>query len=373
MHPVKIHQFVHTLAFGDAISGEALTIQRVLAAAGIGGDIVVVHRDQRYVKQTTLYADFKQDPESALLLHYSIASPLNQLFCECHGMKRAMIYHNLTPERWYLPYNGRVVADLHRAREGLKSVVECCDLVLGDSAYNLQELSGYRMKEERVFPLTVDSAKWSIEANSGIRATLKGHGGVNFLTVGRIAPNKCLEDILKCFYFYHHKINRKSRLWIVGSDVDTELYKIELHDLIDHLCLREAVTMTGAVSDTELKAFYESADMYLCMSEHEGFCVPLIEAMFFELPVIAYDSCAVAETLGRSGVLVQKKEHAKIAELMHICLSEPAVRDKMMQFSREELQRFSLESFQEQLIRDLVEPLRALRAAELPAHAQSWA
>src|SRR6266542_206580 len=105
---MKVHQFVHTLAFGDAISSEALTIQRILNAAGIQGEIVVVHRDTRFEKQTTLFQNFVPDPGCAIILHYSIASPLNDLFLKSSEVKRVVIYHNLTPDTWFLPYNARV-------------------------------------------------------------------------------------------------------------------------------------------------------------------------------------------------------------------------------------------------------------------------
>lgn len=354
---MKLHQFVHTLAYGDAISGEAITIQRILRAAGLSSEIYVVNRDTRLKRFCKNYSEFTSEPGSAVLLHYSIASPLNDLFIKSNEVKRAVLYHNLTPESWFFSYNARVVADLKKARSGLKEVVEYADLVLGDSKFNLSELKEFRIKDARPFPLTLDLSKWDIQANAGIANALKGHGGVNILSVGRVAPNKCLEDVIKCFYFYHHKINRESRLWLVGSDTDTEIYSFELRDLIEHLQLREAVKLVGPVADTELKAFYENSDLYMCMSEHEGFCVPLIEAMHFELPIIAYDSCAIGETLGKSGILIQRKEHAKIAEVMNIVLNDSAMREKLFNESRDQLSKFSLDAFQEQLIRDLVEPL----------------
>jgi glycosyltransferase involved in cell wall biosynthesis len=356
-----LHQFVHTLAYGDAISGEALTIRRLLIEQGIETEIYAVNTDPRYKNLTLSNRDFPADFNGAVLLHYSIASPLNDLFLTLNNAKRAVLYHNLTPEQWFFPYNQRVVADLRQARSGLEAVVRSADLVLGDSAYNLIELEAFLKQPGKVLPLPFDSKKWDIEANPGILEVLNSHGksngGVNILSVGRTAPNKCLEDIIKCFYFYHHKINRESRLWLVGSDTDTEIYSFELRDLIDQLQLRDAVTMVGAVADTELKAFYKGADLYLCMSEHEGFCVPLIEAMNFKLPIIAYDSCAVASTLGTAGLVVAKKAHAEIAELMNLVLTRNDVKASLAQAAERELSRFSLEQFSAHLRSELLTPL----------------
>src|SRR5690606_23595316 len=116
--------------------------------------------------------------------------------------------------------------------------LECSDYILGDSSYNVEEAKLLGAKKADVLPLCIDIEKWSITANSGIASAMKGHGGVNLVHVGRIAPNKCLEDIIKSFYFYFHKINNKSRLWLVGSDIDTEIYSFELRQLIKELQLQ---------------------------------------------------------------------------------------------------------------------------------------
>lgn len=347
----RVDQFVHTLAYGDAISSEVLTINRLLKELGFESDIYVANKDYRYNKLTREYPDFSEQQGSAVILHYSIASPLNDLFLQCNSSRRAVIYHNLTPERWFVGYNSRVVQDLRVAQAQLGAVVQAADLVLGDSTYNLEELKPFSPKNPRVFPLVLDEKKWAIEANAGIASILKSHGGVNLLSVGRTAPNKCLQDIIKAFYFYHHKINKESKLWLVGSDTDTEIYSFELKELIDHLQLKDSVVLTGAVADSELKSFYEHSDLYLCMSEHEGFCVPLIEAMNFGLPIIAYDTGAIAETLGGYGVVIPKKEPHILAELIELVLKS----------EREQppLERYSLGAFAKRLQSDLIQPLYA--------------
>jgi len=352
----RIDQFVHTLSYGDAISGEALTIRRLLREEGFKSDIFVVNKDYRYDEIALSFEHYLEQPDGAVVLHFSIASPLNDLFLQSVNTKRAVIYHNLTPERWFCPYNGRVVRDLRMARDSLQEVVESADLLLGDSKFNLIEISGYKIKEARVLPLVFDSTKWNLPANRGIAKSVKGIEGVNILTVGRMAPNKCLEDILKAFFFYR-KSNPKSRLWLVGDDTDTEIYSFELRELIEHLDLKRSVEIVGKVSDDELKAFYETADLYLCMSEHEGFCVPLIEAMYFGLPIVAFDSCAIAETLGDAGVLVQEKNPHVTAQVMEQILSDEQTRSRLVESSKHEIERFSLERFKQRVLKDLVEPL----------------
>jgi glycosyltransferase involved in cell wall biosynthesis len=362
---MKLHQFVHTLSYGDAISSEALTIKRILNEQGIESEIYRVHVDPRFKSLTRYYQEFQPTADAAVLLHFSIASPLNELFLSLENIKRAVLYHNLTPEKWFFSYNSRVVEDLRSARAALESVIRAADVVIGDSSYNLLELANFLTKPGRVLPLPFDDKKWAIETNPGIVGILKGHGGVNILSVGRVAPNKCLEDVIKAFYFYHHKINRFSRLWLTGSDIDTEIYAFELKELISTLNLQESVYLVGPVADTELKAFYEASDLYVCMSEHEGFCVPLIEAMNFSLPLIAYDSCAVSETVGMGGLLVTEKHHAKIAELMDQILTNAQLKSELKHKAQAELSRFGLSKFKENLQTQLLEPLKELTAFEM--------
>lgn len=354
----EISQFVHTLNYGDAISGEAVAIRQLLSQWSIANTIYSVHAHEKMKQHCKNYQQFEAG--RALILHYSIGSPLNEVFYQTQGVKKVLIYHNLTPEKYFLGYNTRVVRDLRQGRQELPRLLSACDLVLADSSYNKQELDelGYPMSQ--VLPLPLDISKWSVPANPGIARALRGHGGKNFLHVGRLAPNKCIEDIIKSFYFYHHKINQKSRLWLIGIDCDTEIYSFELRRLISELRLKEAVTFVGSVHDGELRAFYENSDLYLCMSEHEGFCLPLVEAMYFGLPVIAYNACATGETLGTGGLLLEKKAAAEIAELMNLVIEDSALREALIHHGKQRAAVFTSQSFQEQFKRCCLDQLVAM-------------
>lgn len=350
-----LYQLVHTLNYGDAISGEAIAIQAMLRQAGIQSQIFSLHAHEKVAGETFALARCAEMIAAAsepvvVVLHYSIASPINELYRELAGKAtRAMIYHNLTPEHWFESYNQRVYADLVVARKELQELAELSDFLIADSSHNKQELLELGCSDVTVLPLLLDDAKWSVDANPGIAAALRGHGGKNLLHVGRIAPNKCLEDIIKGFYFYHHKINRKSKLWLVGADVDTEIYSFELRSLVNELRLQEAVEFVGSVSDDELKAFYQEADLYVCMSEHEGFCVPLLEAMNFGVPIVAFGSTAIPETLADAGVVVAQKDPAKLAELINICISRNEIREPLIVAGRKRVLDFSSAVFKENL------------------------
>jgi glycosyltransferase involved in cell wall biosynthesis len=365
---VQIHQFVHTLNYGDAISGEALTIRRILRERSISSNIYSIHAHEKVEDCVRTVENFATDLENAkqageevrVILHYSIASPLNQLILQTEGISKIMIYHNLTPDRWYAPYNQRVTQDLRKGRRELPALLKQMDWVLADSEYNAKELTSFGCSDAHVLPLVLDMAKWNMPANSGIASLMRSQGEKNILHVGRFAPNKRIEDIIKAFYFYHHKIEQKSRLWLVGSDVDTEIYSFELRQLVSELRLKEAVNFIGTVSDDELKALYQGADAYLCLSEHEGFCVPLLEAMHFELPVIAFNSCAVPETLADGGLLVAHKNPMDLAELINLAVSDHALRSELISRGHSRVEHFNEANFSANLERLVVaEPLKS--------------
>lgn len=362
---MRVHQLVHTLNYGDAISGEAIAIMRLLRRRGVSSRIFSVHSHEKVRNECTDWRELgaeleearKGGDEVALVLHYSIGSPLNDLFRTTPGVRTALIYHNLTPDRWFTGYNARVVADLRKGRAELPSLLAQTEIVLADSDYNRAELEALGCRSSEVLPLLIDTEKWAVAANAGIKQALAGHGGKNLLHVGRFAPNKRIEDILKAFYFYHHKIEKRSKLWLVGTDIDTEIYSFELRRLATELRIDHAVEWVGTVADSELRAFYEGADAYLCMSEHEGFCVPLLEAMHFGVPIIAYASTAVPDTLGEGGVLISRKAPAETAELIDLVIRDQMLRSRLIAAGRHRVADFAPERFDAALAERLLDRL----------------
>lgn len=374
---MRIHQFVHTLNYGDAISTEAIAIRRLLREAKIESEIYSLHAHEKVEHLTRKASFFESDmqsgaSETAVILHYSIASPLNQLFSSS-PVKRALIYHNLTPVEWFTRYNTRVAEDLRRGLAELPPLLDQAELVLADSKYNGDELRGLGARNVEILPLFFDAKQWTEPANRGIAGVLKGHGGKNLLHVGRLAPNKRIEDIIKAFYFYHHKIEPKSRLWLIGSDIDTEIYSFELRRLVSELRLKPDVFFVGSVSNGELRAFYECSDAYLCMSEHEGFCLPLLEAMHFSLPIIAFGSCAVPETAGDAALLLGRKNPAETAELINLVLTREELRRELQAKGRDRVRRFSETEFKRELTDKIITRLSTgSRKSELENQATAY-
>jgi L-malate glycosyltransferase len=346
---VSVHQLLHTLSYGDAISGEVLALQRALQSQNITGEIFALNVHPRYKSTAVAIGNELHFGEAikqgdTLVLHYSLGSPLNEYFINLKGHKKVLIYHNITPARWFAAINSRVAKDI---TEGIKDLVPMCkaaDIVIADSEFNQSELLALGISS-RLLELPLDPMRWNKPSNTGISELLKAGDTVEVLHVGRLAPNKCIEDVLKTFYFFHHYVEKNSRLWLVGIDIDTEIYSFALKRLTYELGLEESVRFTGAVADEELKSFYEGADLYLCMSEHEGFCLPVVEALHFEALVFAFNAGALPRTLGGAGVLFSQKRFAALAEVMGEVWKDKELRTRMVAAGKQRVAELSYEKF----------------------------
>lgn len=348
MSEPRFHQLVHTLSYGDAISSEVLALKRCLQSLGYESEVYAINIHPNLKGQAQHYEQFSADQTEELLLHFSLGSPLNDVYAESVSCRRYLIFHNLTPAHWFKGVNPRIVKDIE---EGAKQLPELCnhsDRVFADSRFNASELAklGY---EAEVLELPVDPARWDAPSNPGIRDLVRGENALHVVHVGRLAPNKCIEDIIKSFYFLHHYLEPNSRLWLVGIDIDTELYSFALRRMVYEFELDRAVNFVGCLADSELRALYEEASVYLCMSEHEGFCLPVIEAMHFGLPVVAYASSAIPDTVGSGGVLVREKRHAEIAALMIELSKDTALRQRCVAAGTARVESLAYERFAERV------------------------
>lgn len=340
-----VHQFVHTLSYGDAISGEVLALQRCLRSQGRESEIFALNVHPRYAGSARLMSDFPATFSGEVVLHYSLGSSLNWVYAELQGATRSLIYHNLTPAKWFAGVNPRIAADIEQGLEELPRLCRVSDRLIADSAFNAGELRALGF-DATVLDLPIDRQKWAAPRSEGIYQLVAHEPGLHLLHVGRLAPNKCIEDIIRTFWFIHRFVEPRSRLWLVGIDIDTELYAYTLKRLVHDLELSDAVTFAGCLADEDIRALYEASTAYLCMSEHEGFCLPLIEAMHFGLPVVAFASSAVPDTLGGAGILVREKRHAEIAEVVGEIYRDRALRERLVTAGRARVESLSIERFE---------------------------
>ena len=359
----ELHQLVHTLSYGDAISGEVLALQRCFREIGFESEIFAINVHPLLKGRARDYREIPAGFNGELLFHFSLGSPLSDLYRGMTTACRSMIFHNLTHPHWFRGVNPRIVRDLEEGQRQLPELCRVTDRLVADSRFNAAELAAYGFNAE-VLELPIDEEKWSVPANPGIAQMLRNDPTLHLVHVGRLAPNKCIEDVIKAFYFLHHKINRQSKLWLVGIDIDTELYSFSLKRMVDEFDLAPAVNFVGCLADSELKALYQAATAYLCMSEHEGFCLPVIEAMYFGLPVVAFASSAVPDTMGSGGILVREKRHPEIAELIQLIHEDAALRETLRAAGRARAAELSIDRFRER-VREVFQGRRTAQTGQV--------
>jgi glycosyltransferase involved in cell wall biosynthesis len=207
-----------------------------------------------------------------------------------------------------------------------------CDLYLSASSFSMHEFIAIGADASRSF---VVPPFHHIDRLSGItadEATLQRYadGAANILSVGRVVPHKAFHHLIEVFAHYHYDYNSKSRLIIVGKGGEgLSSYSKLLHRAVIKLGLKNAVVFTGGVSDQQLKAYYQVADAFVTVSEHEGFCVPLVEAMSMKLPITAYASTAIPETLGNAGIVWRDRDPLLIAGSIDSFVRNSSVRNAL--------------------------------------------
>jgi L-malate glycosyltransferase len=312
---MKVHQLLAALSYGDAIGNEALAIQRQLRSGGHESEIFaeLVHPRVAHLARPLWQYQEVSSPETVCIYHFSIGSAAGRLIH--HAPDRLVIvYHNITPARFFLGFHAHLAGLCHHGRRELAAFAPRSELALGDSEYNRQELDEAGFERTGVLPIVLDLSLYERPPAPVVRR-MYDDGRTNVLFVGRIIPNKKIDDLIRTFAFFQRWVQPHSRLLLVGDYRGFERYCDRLQELVRELRVDEVV-FTGHVDDQELYACYRLADVFLCLSEHEGFCVPLQEAMHFGLPVIAYDTGAVRETLRGGGLLLQDKSPALVAELL---------------------------------------------------------
>ena len=353
----RVHQVLATLGYGDAIGHEVLGIQRVLAGAGYDSEIFVETADRRLEHLTTDYREMVGAiaPEDVLIHHFSIGSRASRTAYALPG-RMALVYHNITPPEYFVGVHKDLVKLCFHGRRELTAYIRRCELALGDSEYNRQELGSLGFAQTGVLPVVPDFTHLEVPPNT-MTAERFDDGWTNILFVGRVIPNKKFEDLIRAFHVYRTRYNPRSRLLLVGSYGGFERYLAMLNGLAARLGTPD-VHFLGHVSNEELTALYDVADLFLCASEHEGFCVPLIEAFHKQVPVLAYAATAVPATLDGGGVLYESKDPFEVARIMAAVLDDPAIEDAILESQDAALARLRARDFAGTLLR-FVEQVRA--------------
>lgn len=344
---MKVIQMLPTLALGDAVGNDTFALKKVLKDLGYETAIYTNVLDRRLPSSCCEVLIGNELPEveedDIAIYHMSTESILNFNF-ETMPCRKIMIYHNITPPEFMKDCSYTIQKHSIAGLAGLKNLVGKVDYCLADSEFNKQDLikCGYTCPID-VRPILIPFDDYKAKPDKNIIKTYGSDGFTNILFVGRIAPNKKHEDIISAFAYYNKHINSKSRLILAGSASGFEFYDKKLKAYAEALGVADYVIFTGHIKFSEILAFYSIASVFLCMSEHEGFCVPLAEAMFFKVPIIAYNSCAIPYTLDGSGALIDSKNPVEVALLIDRIVKNQDLRDKIIEGQNRRLEDFQYE------------------------------
>ena len=355
---MKFYQLVPAMHYGDAVGDSIRLIRDLLQEEGHSCKIYSLTIDDVLKDEINSWELFKQQygKDSVTILHFALPSPMTQVFAQLTGRK-ILIYHNITPAEFFQPYDSELAKIARVGRQQLNSLPDLVDLALGDSEYNRKELEDIGFNATAVFPIPLDLSRYKQSADPLI-LKMYSDEAINILFVGRIVPNKRLEELIKVAAYFKNYGATKFRLILVGKTDRVEAYYYQLLQLVEDLRLdRNEVIFTGHIDFPQLISYYRVAHIFLSMSEHEGFCVPLIESMFFQVPILAYNCTAVPYTLGEAGILINQKKIAAIAELCYLMAQDRELRGKIIEAQKRRLEYFSLQRSRKRLLNFIEEVL----------------
>lgn len=284
------------------------------------------------------------------IFHYALPSPMSEAFAAL-PRGRVLQYHNVTPARFFARYDANLFRLATLGRQELATLADRTDLALGDSEYNRQELLALGFRQTGVFPIAVDLDRIRHAPRRPALEQVLGDGLTNFLFVGRIAPNKRIEDHIQLAEHYKRYVDVGYRFVFVGKTDCVPRYYAAIRAMLRQYEMPpERFLFTGAVPDEELATYYRMASVYISLSEHEGFCVPLVEAMASDVPVLAYAAGAVPDTLGGAGVLFSPKDLEHAAELLGIVAFDEGIRQALIAGQRRRLADFGDARIERELI-----------------------
>ncbi|MDP1822471.1 MAG: glycosyltransferase [Archangium sp.] len=338
----------------------AVAWQRVLRHLGHSGELYadeVAPAWRSLVRPASL---LRPGADDLVLYHHGIASPLagRVMHLPC---RKGVVFHNVTPSRFYV--GTRLEEALVSGRAQLAALAGFVDLSIGVSRFNARELEVAGHRDVKVVPLFVEPERFTASCADGkLSARLAGAGRPRVVSVSRVVPHKRMEDLL-ALHGELRRIAPRAELWVVGGFAPGNADFKALKKKADAL---GGVTFLGRVSHAELVAAYRSADVFVSMSEHEGFGVPLVEAMAADVPVLAFGAAAVPETMGGRGIVFDEKHFAALAELVQLVTTDVALREKLVSGQRERVAELSFSATRDALAHCVPAPSRKSTRSSRP-------
>ena len=347
---MRIDQWTPDLRRGDAIGDSILRLRDTLRSWGYQSDVYSLTLSEDLASVARPFAAWTPSgPDDVVMLHYALASPLTAALRE-QSARRVLIHHNVTPPEFYAAWDPELARICREGHEQVASLRDHVDLALGDSEFNRRELEQLGFPRTGVLPIFLDFESYRQPPNPVLLRALRD-GAFNLLFVGRVAPNKRHEDLIRVAAYWKRFIGADVRLVLAGSLPRRETghgqplprhYFDGLQGFFhEHGLSAEEVLFLDHVDHDELLACYRSAHVFLSMSEHEGFGVPLVEAMLLDVPVLAFRATAVGDTLGEAGLQFSSKSLADVAELAHLLATDAGLRGRVLEGQRRRLAAFA--------------------------------
>jgi glycosyltransferase involved in cell wall biosynthesis len=325
---VIIEQFLPAFHSGDAIGNSAISLHRFFSKNGIESRIIALTIDEILREKATFFKDYTEQKQSIKILHFAVPSQLTDYFLSING-KKVMWYHNITPSHFFVDYSDDLVRFTNEGRVHLKRLSECFDLSITESHYNAEELKELKYNNVIKLPFMIDLEDYNTPCSLPYLNLIKDERK-NIIFVGRITPNKKIEDLIRVLFIYKKYLSPLIRLVIAGNINTLPKYFDAVRNLASRFYLTsEDIMFTGHIPFEELLSVYKSADVFLSMSEHEGFCLPLIESCYFRVPVVAFEAGAVPETLGGAGIIFREKKYDVVAGLIEKVIYDEQVRENI--------------------------------------------
>ena len=336
-----VHQILPNLAYGDAIGNEVFAIRDKLRSQGFESEIFagIIHpRLMEEAHEYKAYRDYSSS-DNILIYHFSVGSEIAE-YVSTLPDRLVVLYHNVTPPRWFDGINPHMVELSVRGEMELKELASCASAAWADSTFNASRMEDLGYPAPKVLPIVTSFDAFSSRGCHLTKKMWKRPGVSTILFVGRVSPNKCHEDLIRAYAAYRRWGTGRGRLICVGDYNNCRKYYDSLRILIRELRVPD-VYFTGMVTFDELLAFYRIADLFFCMSRHEGFCVPLLEAFTLGIPVAAYHAGAVSETMDGAGVLIKTEDPVVIGELLDKLLHDKHLRKNIIKDQYQRMERYS--------------------------------
>ena len=349
---MRVNQWVPAAHKGDAIGDSARRVRKLLREMGHDSDLYAMTIDDDLRGDVIDWKDAGATRGDLTIFHVALVSPMTAAFAKLTS-GRVLQYHNVTPAHFFAGYDAAIFRLAMLGREDLKTLVGHTDIALGDSEYNRQELAELGFDNTGVFPIAVDTGRiTAAPRRPALEDVLHEEGWRNFLFVGRIVPNKKIEDHIQLAEHYKRYVDEQYRFIFVGKTDATPRYYLAIREMLERYRMPQGrFIFTGPVPDEDLATYYRTASVYISLSEHEGFCVPLLEAMAADVPVLAYASTAVPDTLGGAGVQFAPKDLEYAAELLGELAYNDGLRQQVIAGQRARLADFGDDRIRKELER----------------------